>query len=511
MGNECKSSVSEDAVCLAEGALIESKESTEKTATHPSSSSPSCKDGVSDGQHLNLWGKAKELFGCGGSRPVEPQMSSSGDNRLKVRVRLPNITLPCPEDGIYVPSDKVMSVVGSYALDWTRTEFEWGWVAQCPDGGFRVFAKADGEHEGCIDVSDGHSGVSYIFQVTVNPDPRSLWVEKDPPPTAPYPKPHVETLAYEAFGIKVFGASRRGRSHGQNGTFRDDDMGIWTDKENTMCLLAVADGAGSAKYSRQGSKKAIAAVVDCVSKTIKPENWDGELTSTGAVARLLLRASYDAYNFLVTYAKDAAERTPSENITVKDFNTTLLLALLKRTDDGGLKMVTFSIGDGAIAWYSEKGVDLMCAPDGGEYSGQTRFLTTGSVWHQASKDYSAFMKERVFVREVDAREAQDGHLLLMTDGVSDPFFETDTTLTDVDLWRNLVENELCGKAHLNPYESAQTNADRLLDWLLFWSKGNHDDRTLVVVKPLALDDVKDSGSEALVANDAAIMNSNAEA
>ena len=54
----------------------------------------------------------------------------------------------------------------------------------------------------------------------------------------------------------------------------------------------------------------------------------------------------------------------------KLFSTTLLVAVIAKLADKTF-MCTFSVGDGAIAVYSENSIRLMNVPDGGEYAGQT--------------------------------------------------------------------------------------------------------------------------------------------
>ena len=103
----------------------------------------------------------------------------------------------------------------------------------------------------------------------------------------------------------------------------------------------------------------------------------------------------------------------------------------------------------------------------------------------------AFRAERVFVKTVCADAARQGFLALMTDGVSDPFFETDTKLNSSTEWDSFVLSDAdvddgprsLKEVLLNEGDDA---ADRLLKWLSFWSRGNHDDRTLAVLLPREL-------------------------
>ena len=77
-------------------------------------------------------------------------------------------------------------------------------------------------------------------------------------------------------------------------------------------------------------------------------------------------------------------------------------------------------------------------------------------------------------------------LLLMTDGVSDPMFETDVNLNSPakwdELWDTLAKgfpsDNIPGVDLSDDNEAAK---DQLLRWLDFWSPGNHDDRTIAIL------------------------------
>ena len=69
-------------------------------------------------------------------------------------------------------------------------------------------------------------------------------------------------------------------------------------------------------------------------------------------------------------------------------------------------------------------------------------------------------------------------LVLMTDGVSDPYFETDAGLNNTDKWQVLWD-ELEGAVELS--KRGEELDERMLSWLDFWSAGNHDDRTLSLI------------------------------
>ena len=113
---------------------------------------------------------------------------------------------------------------------------------------------------------------------------------------------------------------------------------------------------------------------------------------------------------------------------------------------------------------------VLGVPDEGEYAGQTRFLTMPEIFKDATSLY-----QRLRFRIVDDFTA----LFLMSDGVSDPKFETDANLNNPDkwdaLWTDLKENGV------ELTDDNEETKNQLLAWLDFWSPGNHDDRTIAIL------------------------------
>lgn len=365
------------------------------------------------------------------------------------------------------------------------------------DGILRVVFK--GGETGTFDFPVYYNGGQVAqFHLTVNPDPWSLWKVIDPEDPGLFgehdrerlERHHMSTLHHEDGTFSVAGASRRGRSHEHTGSFRDDDMGYWADEGTGRYVFMVADGAGSARFSREGSRMAIEYLKGKLPANLTAARWDADGADPqpdGQVGQLLAALARHAFDRITDFVKAENEKHPEAKWEVRDFNTTLLVAAVKLDADGGMRLVTFSVGDGAIAWFDGEKSRLMCAPDGGEFSGGTRFLTMRSVWEKASRDWSAFCRERVFCQHFSPEETRRTTLFLMTDGVSDPWFETDAALADSGMWRKFAEETLVGdgvnQAGLRDGDSAEVKAEKLLDWLHFRIPGNHDDRTLVVVAP----------------------------
>ena len=67
-------------------------------------------------------------------------------------------------------------------------------------------------------------------------------------------------------------------------------------------------------------------------------------------------------------------------------------------------------------------------------------------------------------------------IALMTDGVSDAKFETDASLNNPQKWRELWDD-----VHSTALTQKENPQEALLEWLNFWSPGNHDDRTIALL------------------------------
>ena len=106
--------------------------------------------------------------------------------------------------------------------------------------------------------------------------------------------------------------------------------------------------------------------------------------------------------------------------------------------------------------------------DSGEFAGQTRFLTMPEITQPAE------LYRRLRFDIVPDFTA----LILMTDGISDPKFETDANLMKIEKWNELWTDLSKMVTFADDNELA---ADQLLKWLDFWSPGNHDDRTIAIL------------------------------
>jgi serine/threonine protein phosphatase PrpC len=311
----------------------------------------------------------------------------------------------------------------------------------------------------------------------INPDPKTLWSKNIPTlENIEYYKQDSDKAFVKVESKKdMVAASRRGRSHAIEGNPRDDDFSLYFDEQTEWYVMTVADGAGSAKHSRKGSQIACQTVIDVCKekfaihkddfdKTGKPENKN----ETGRILqKIISNAVFQAHKAIEKEAKEK-ERP------VKNYSTTLLLTLCKKFDYGWF-IASWWVGDGGIGVYRKEPeyLKVLGEPDGGEFAGQTRFLTMPEI---IQNELYTRMKFDV-VEDFTA-------LILMTDGITDPKFETDVNLNKIEKWHTLWD-DLSGNnednAKVDFADRNEQTSGQLLKWLDFWSKGNHDDRTIAIL------------------------------
>lgn len=316
----------------------------------------------------------------------------------------------------------------------------------------------------------------------VNPDPKSLWKNLASDRSDPLWKEDEAAQIVCGEQRRIIAARKRGRSHAHVGSCCDDDFYLQHNSDQGWYLAIVADGAGSAKASRQGSRVAVRAAGNFLKDALAGEGGAQVAAAVLAVQaasegeresarRLLHNALYVTIGHAAHRAMkalfDEAQARPELIASVKDLSTTLLIGVARQFGSQWL-CAAYWVGDGAVGVY-RRGADiqLLGEVDAGEYSGQTRFLDANEVSQEALLKRTRFTLCDDFTAFV-----------LMTDGVSDPKFETEARLAELGAWDALWD-ELQGGAGL---ASAGEHPDqKLLEWLDFWSQGNHDDRTIALI------------------------------
>lgn len=337
---------------------------------------------------------------------------------------------------------------------------------------------------------DGASGGAYEgekeFKLVIVPAIDTLWRD-EPVNWDQMPEPRyrnedgpTDSAVLDGEEKHIVAASLRGRSHAQEGKPRDDAFQFATTHD--WQVLAVSDGAGSACYSREGARLACEKAVAVCRELLDDEQYRNtfeanikNLSVTPTEPEKRKPVGDSLYTLLCHAANQArqaiAQEAGQQGKETRTYAATLLLCVAKHFPFGWF-VGSFWVGDGAIALYrrdtTPHTVYLMGEPDEGEYGGQTRFLTMPEVFSDASALYC-----RLRFQLVDDFSA----LFLMTDGVSDPKFETTNNLKNAEKWDALWDELTAANALTNTPDSKQA----LLEWLGFHSAGNHDDRTLLVL------------------------------
>lgn len=339
------------------------------------------------------------------------------------------------------------------------------------------------------DWSDGKPVFERQITFIINPDPKSLWKNIPTPNDIEYYKPDSDkcfvkvTSSTNIFGLgkthkkDIVAASQRGRSHAQEGKPRDDDFYIRYISEVDWYILSVADGAGSAKSSRKGSEIACKTVGEVCEQLIKEKTKEFENLikdfSTEKSNERRKKMGDSLYgilgNSVFKAVKNIEEEAKKTNKPLKDFATTLIVSICKKFKFGWF-VGAFWVGDGGIGIYNKDTnfLKILGESDGGEYAGQTRFLTMPEITQPTE------LYRRLRFDIVDDFTA----LILMTDGITDPKFETDANLLKVEKWNELWQ-DLSKEVDFS--DDNEASADQLLNWLDFWSPGNHDDRTIAIL------------------------------
>ena len=335
---------------------------------------------------------------------------------------------------------------------------------------------------------DGEAEDSILNEKTItiiiNPDPKSLWKNIESDKNAPFWKEDNVEVSSDFLDKKIVIASKRGRSHANVGSFRDDHFTFKNINDTGWNVLSVSDGAGSASLSREGSKMSCDLIVSYFEQNFTSDflkefdetllehynktNEDSSKKVSHFVYDNLSKAAWFVHKELEKFATKL-ERP------LKDFHATLIFALVKKYDFG-YAILTFGVGDCPIGLLNKDltEIKLMNWLDVGEFGGGTRFITMPEIF-QSDK-----FSTRFGFKLVD----DFSYLMLMTDGIYDPKFVVEANLEKVEKWNEFLE-DLQGKNEDNckvDFNKENTEiANELSTWMDFWNPGNHDDRTLAII------------------------------
>ena len=338
-----------------------------------------------------------------------------------------------------------------------------------------------------------------LISLVINPDPKSLWKSIPSNQELLFSKPDDVNI-FDKFGDKnIVVSSKRGRSHANVGTSRDDDFAFKYFEKTQWSLLVVSDGAGSAYLARIGSKMACDAVVEYfehiadIEKTKEFEDKISEYSQDKTEEKLkevqilskqiLYKASVYVHNKL----KEFAEQTfltnpelfndPKAKNNIDYLHSTLIFTLHKKYEFGYL-LQSFGVGDCPIAVMNidKTETTLLNWLDVGEHGGGTRFITQPDIF---------INEERPVSTRFNLKIIEDfSYLFLMTDGIYDAKFVVEANLEKHEKWIEFLGDLGGENDDGNKIEFSKDNseiANQLSKWMDFWSAGNHDDRTLAIV------------------------------
>ena len=317
----------------------------------------------------------------------------------------------------------------------------------------------------------------------INPDPKTLWKDLPSDRQDPYWKEDNVTQFAPLGDRHILVSSKRGRSHANVGSFREDDF-AFAELEGGWNVVVVGDGAGSAKVSRKGSGIACTGIVEYFARpeSVKERAQFDELlnrhatTSNEDAHKAINHFVYNHLGKAVFAVHKSLDAFAKENgIPLKDLNSTLVFTLFKKYESG-YALLSFGVGDCPMAVLNRElsEVELMNWIDVGEFGGGTRFITMPEI----------FSSDKFATRFNFKLVPDFSYLVLMSDGIYDPKFIVEANLPDVRRWKAFFEdlggkNEDGAGVELRPDNSEIES--QLSRWMDFWSPGNHDDRTLAIV------------------------------
>lgn len=155
-------------------------------------------------------------------------------------------------------------------------------------------------------------------------------------------------------------------------------------------MVALADGAGSAAYSREGAQLVVTGVTEYIT-----EHFDEMIASktAGAVKRGLLEH----------LQKQLAEKARELDCAFGALASTLLFAAVKKD-----YFLIGHLGDGVIGYLKDGRIHVASGPENGEYANTTYFVTSPSAGAR--------------LRLIKGRLDEIDGFVLMSDGCAESFY-----------------------------------------------------------------------------------------
>lgn len=189
---------------------------------------------------------------------------------------------------------------------------------------------------------------------------------------------------------KLCGAEVQGQGHKRNDIpCQDKTLCLF---ENGVRVIALADGAGSAKLSQYGAEAAIHIAAEYVANEFDGL-WDLSDADIKSSIAIVIRERL---------ALVARELSCDE----KDLSSTLLLVAVKKN-----RYLALHVGDGVIGCMFRESLEVISKPANGEYANLT--------WFTTSQDFESVLR----VYRGDASSISG--FILMSDGVEPSLYDAD--------------------------------------------------------------------------------------
>lgn len=211
-----------------------------------------------------------------------------------------------------------------------------------------------------------------------------------------------------------------GRSHVKSGTPCQDS--VWTESfTNGITVIALADGAGSSKFSHYGSsfvtRKAVELVGEhfCEALGAYPAFDEFKCKLIQQLQLELLQLAETGIDFQeqerTRYGLPGREDLSLVPCSVKDLSCTLLIVAVK-----GNQYIAIHLGDGVIGaeveLRGERRMNAISVPDNGEFANETHFIT--------SRDARSLA--RGSIGKLDSPGKKTTGFILMSDGPESALF-----------------------------------------------------------------------------------------
>ncbi|MDR2350221.1 MAG: protein phosphatase 2C domain-containing protein, partial [Deltaproteobacteria bacterium] len=310
--------------------------------------------------------------------------------------------------------------------------------------------------------------------------------------------------------LSVVAACSRGRYHASARKQCEDRFYFSVNTPTGWNAFAVADGAENARHSGKGAELASVAackyflhyfsnknVCDFFEKKARTlEEWSGHFAANFYNDSYFLVNKYRngleldkliysvVYKTYMTIADEVAmkSKVSAEPAALSDYDSTLTLLAFKKFDFGYF-LISFLMGDGCAAlfdWNGSGRVMPLGTPDSAASEGTAACLTRpGEVTPEKVKNKTFF----AFAKSFET-------LILATDGVTDPFFQTARDFSDEKKWLKFHEetlkkgaNDIKGASGLfSRNASIEEKVASLAAWIDFDSPGHNDDRAMIIIR-----------------------------